>query len=78
MSQVDELPVCPGENGEVLNVVVASVLTFDGVKHDCFSDAVAIKIASDDFARIGILLGVFMLGLGGNKSVDGGFVSVLR
>src|SRR5881394_4302273 len=77
MRQHYEGAVRPFEDGEILNVIVAAVLPFDGVEHDCFRSAVAVEIAGDDLARLGIFFTVLAGGLSGNKFVDGGFVSVL-
>ena len=74
---MDELPIRPSENSEVLNVVVTAVLSLDGVEHDCLCDAVRIQIASDNFAHVGIFFAMCARGLIGDEFIDGSFVSIL-
>src|SRR6476660_6678083 len=77
MRQHHERAVRSFEDGEILNVIVAAVLPFDGVEHDCFGSAVAVEIAGDDLARLGIFFAVLARGLSRDEFVDGGLVSVL-
>jgi hypothetical protein len=58
-----QLTIASCENGEILDVKVASMLAFDRVKHDCFRYVVVREIAGDDLARLTILVAAFTMRL---------------
>src|SRR3954467_15655594 len=70
MRHLDQPALASREDGQVLRVVVGTVLTLNGVEDGGLCNSVVGQIAGGDLARIAILLAPLPLGLLGDEGVN--------